>query len=162
MDLLAGLREILPADRLSVEGAEIERHGRGMFTYHTPHAPDAVAFPRSREEVTAVLRFASERGVPVVPFGEGSSLEGHTIPLHGGISLDLGLMNNILELRPKDFIARVEPSVTHGQLNQPQGARPLLPGGSRLGCFSGRDGRDERERHERRALRRDARPSPRA
>ncbi|HSL00579.1 MAG TPA: FAD-linked oxidase C-terminal domain-containing protein [Rubrobacteraceae bacterium] len=117
MDLLAGLRKVLPADRLSVDGAEIDRHSRGMFTYHTPHAPDAVAFPRSREEVTAVLRFASQRGVPVVPFGEGSSLEGQTIPTRGGISLDLGLMDEILEVRPEDFLVRVQPGVTHETLN---------------------------------------------
>lgn len=117
MDLLAGLREVLPADRISVVGAEIERHGRGMFTYHEPHAPDAVAFPRSREEVVATLRFANERGVPVVPFGEGSSLEGHTIPTRGGISLDLGSMDEILEVRPEDFVVRVQPGVTHETLN---------------------------------------------
>ena len=45
----------------------------------------------------------------MVPYGEGSSLEGNTIPLHGGISLDFSLMNEILEVRPEDFVARVEP-----------------------------------------------------
>jgi D-lactate dehydrogenase (cytochrome) len=53
----------------------------------------------------------------VVPFGQGSSLEGHTIPRHGGISLDTRLMGEILDIRPEDFVARVEPGVTHGKLN---------------------------------------------
>ncbi len=76
-----------------------------------------MVYPESREEVVEVLRFANERRVPVVPFGEGSSLEAHTLPVHGGISLDLGRMNRVLEVRPDDFIARVEPGVTHGALN---------------------------------------------
>jgi D-lactate dehydrogenase (cytochrome) len=117
MDLLSELRSIVPEDRIRTEGEEIERHGRAFFTYLAPHAPDAVVFPKSREEVIEILRFADERGVPVVPFGEGSSLEGHTIPIRGGISLDLGLMDEILEVRPDDFVARVQPGVTHGKLN---------------------------------------------
>ena len=118
MDLLSGLKSVLPEDRLSTDGAEISRHGRGMFTYHAPKAPDAVVFPESREEVVAVLRFAGEHGVPVVPFGEGSSLEGHTIPARGGISLDLGRMDEVLEVRPADFVVRVQPGVTHETLNE--------------------------------------------
>src|SRR5918997_3300925 len=117
MDLLAELRNIVPAeDRVYVEGEEVERHGR-VFSYHAPHSPDAVVFPKSRDEVVELLRFANGRGIPVVPYGEGSSLEGNTIPLHGGISLDFSLMSEILEVRPEDFVARVEPGVTHGKLN---------------------------------------------
>src|SRR5215204_3080395 len=118
MDLLAGLRGILPGDRVVAEGEEIERHGGAVFTYHAPRSPDAVVFPENREEVVEVLRFANERGLPVVPYGEGSSLEGHTIPIYGGISLDSGRMGEILEVRPGDFVARVQPGVTHGQLNE--------------------------------------------
>ena len=117
MDVLSELRSIVPEDRICTDGEEIQRHGRAFFTYLAPHAPDAVVFPESREEVVEILRFADGRGVPVVPFGEGSSLEGHTIPLRGGISLDLGLMDEILEVRPDDFVARVQPGVTHGKLN---------------------------------------------
>jgi D-lactate dehydrogenase (cytochrome) len=117
MDLLAGLRGILAEDRVVTEGEEIERHGGAIFTYHAPRPPDAVVYPKTREEVVEVLRFAGERALAVIPFGEGSSLEGHTIPTRGGISLDLGLMDEILEVRPGDFIARVQPGVTHGGLN---------------------------------------------
>ncbi len=118
MDLLAGLRGILPEDRVVGEGEEIERHGGAIFTYHAPRPPDAVVYPKTREEVVEVLRFAGERALAVIPFGEGSSLEGHTIPTRGGISLDLGLMDEILEVRPGDFVARVQPGVTHGGLNE--------------------------------------------
>src|ERR671916_2368891 len=117
MDLLSELRSIVSEDRIRTDAEELERHGRAFFTYLAPHAPDAVVFPKSRDEVAEILRFADGLGVPVVPYGEGSSLEGHTIPVRGGISLDLGLMDEILEVRPDDFVARVQPGVTHGELN---------------------------------------------
>ena len=117
MDLLAGLGTILPEDRVVSDGDELERHGGGVFTYHAPVQPDAVVYPESRDEVVRVLRFANEHRIPIVPFGRGSSLEAHTLTLHGGISLDLGRMDRILEVRPDDFIARVQPGVTHGALN---------------------------------------------
>ena len=117
MDLLSELAEVVPEDRIRADTEEIERHGRAFFTYHAPHPPDAVVFPKSRDEVVEILRIANGRGVPVVPFGEGSSLEAHTIPLHGGISLDFGSMDEIVEVRPEDFVARVQPGVTHGKLN---------------------------------------------
>jgi D-lactate dehydrogenase (cytochrome) len=117
MDLLAGLGTVLPEDRIVSDGDDLERHGGGVFTYHAPIPPDAVVYPESREEVVGVVRFANEHGVPIVPFGQGSSLEAHTLPVRGGISLDLGRMNRILEVRPDDFIARVQPGVTHGALN---------------------------------------------
>ena len=119
MDLLSELRSIVPDEgRIRTDAEEIERHGGAFFTYLAPRAPDAVVYPKSREEVVEILRFADGRGVPVVPYGEGSSLEGHTIPVRGGISLDLGLMDEILEIRPDDFVARVQPGVTHGKLNE--------------------------------------------
>jgi D-lactate dehydrogenase (cytochrome) len=119
MDLLSELRSIVSEeDRVRTDTEEIERHGRAFFTYLAPHTPDAVVYPKSREEVAEIVRFADGRGVPVVPYGEGSSLEGHAIPIRGGISLDLGLMDEILEVRPDDFVARVQPGVTHGKLNE--------------------------------------------
>jgi len=117
VDLLAELKRVLPEDRVATDGDEVERHGTAIFTYHASRSPDAVVFPQSRDEVVEILRFANERGVPIVPFGEGSSLEAHTIPVQGGISLDLGRMDGILEIRPDDFVARVQPGVTHGKLN---------------------------------------------
>jgi D-lactate dehydrogenase (cytochrome) len=117
MDLLAELANVVSEDRIRADAEEIERHGQPFFTYHTPHLPEVVVFPESRDEVVEILRFANERGVPVVPYGQGSSLEGHTIPKEGGISLDTSLMDEVLEVRPEDFVARVQPGVTHGKLN---------------------------------------------
>jgi D-lactate dehydrogenase (cytochrome) len=118
MDLVAELRRILPSeDGVRADGGEVERHAGGVFTYHDPRPPDAVVYPRSRDEVAALLRFCNEHGVPVVPFGQGSSLEGQTIPKEGGVSLDLARMDAILEVRPDDFLARVQPGLTHESLN---------------------------------------------
>ena len=117
MDMIPGLREVLAEDRISTDREEIVRHGTSVFTYHASHAPDAVIYPQSRKEIIEVLRFANERGVPVVPFGEGSSLEAHTVPVRGGISLDLRRMNEILEIRPGDLVARVQPGVRRETLN---------------------------------------------
>src|SRR5215216_1603281 len=126
MDLLAELGTILPEDRVVWSGDELERHGGGVFTYHAPVQPDAVVYPESRDEVVRVLRFANEHRVPIVPFGQGSSLEAHTLPVQGGISLDLGRMDRILEVRPDDFIGRVQPGVTHGALNAALAEHGLL------------------------------------
>ena len=117
MDLPSELAGVVPEDRIRADPEEIERHGGALFTYHAPHPPDAVVLPKSRDEVVKILRFANGRGVPVVPFGQGSSLEAHTIPLYGGISLDFASMEEIVEVRPEDFVARVQPGVTHGKLN---------------------------------------------
>ena len=119
MDLLVELGRIISdRSRVVTKGEEIENHGRAFFTYHSPHPPDAVVFPESREEVAEILRFADERGVPVVPYGAGSSLEGHTIPVQGGVSLDFSLMDEVIEVQPEDFVARIQPGVTHGRLNE--------------------------------------------
>ncbi len=118
MDLISELGNVLPeGDRVRSYEDELERHGSSVFTYHDSHPPDAVVYPKDRDEVAEVMRFCDERGVAIVPFGQGSSLEGQTIPVRGGVTLDFALMDRILEVRPDDFLARVQPGVTHGELN---------------------------------------------
>ncbi|WP_423800379.1 FAD-binding oxidoreductase [Neobacillus sp. SAB-20_R2A] len=111
------LRIVGDDERVSVNGAVLEQHSKGI-SYHSPRMPDVVVFPVSKEEVSRIMRFANENKVAVVPFGAGSSLEGHIIPLNGGISLDFTLMNEIISVRPDDFIVTVQPGVTRNQLNQ--------------------------------------------
>jgi D-lactate dehydrogenase (cytochrome) len=77
-----------------------------------------VVFPRSADEVAAVLRVANEERVPVVPFGAGSSLDGHVIPVRGGVSLDLTRMNRILDVSTRDLTATVQAGVTRLQLEK--------------------------------------------
>ncbi len=80
--------------------------------------PSAVVYPQSTAEVSAVLKYCSQEKIPVVAFGAGTSLEGHVLPLYGGISLDLSEMNSIIEIRPDDLLVRVQPGVHRIELNQ--------------------------------------------
>jgi D-lactate dehydrogenase (cytochrome) len=124
-DLRAGLLRLVPDEsRVSEVESVLDQHGADL-SYHEPHRPDVVVFAESTEEVSAVLAFASEAGVALVPFGAGTSLEGHVIPLHGGISLDLTRMNRIVALRPDDLTATAEAGVTRSQLEAAAGPHGL-------------------------------------
>ena len=85
-------------ERLSTADAIRERHGHDE-SYHAVHAPDAVVFPASTEEVAEIVRVCAEHGTPVIPFGVGTSLEGHVSALHGGVCIDLSEMNEIVRGR---------------------------------------------------------------
>ncbi|HEY8552793.1 MAG TPA: FAD-binding protein, partial [Thermaerobacter sp.] len=90
--LVERLRQAIgDASRVRTGSSERQRHGRDL-TVHPPRDPDVVVYPETTEEVRAVLQVAATERVPVVPFGAGSSLEGHVIPVRGGISLDLTRM----------------------------------------------------------------------
>lgn len=110
------LKIINDPSRVTVNDTVRENHSKGI-TYHDPVLPDIVVFPKTEEEVQKVVQYASDKQIPIVPFGVGSSLEGHIIPLKGGITLDFTLMNQITEIRPEDFIVKVQPGVTRTKLN---------------------------------------------
>ena len=118
------LRLVPDESRVSEVGSVLEQHGADL-SYHEPHLPDVVVYPESTVEVSAVLAYANGAGVPVVPFGAGTSLEGHVIPLHGGISLDLTRMNRVVAVRPDDLTATVEAGVTRSQLESAAGPHGL-------------------------------------
>ena len=112
MTLHAKLLGLIPDEsRVSVGESILEAHSHDL-TYHPGRLPDAVVFPRSTEEVARVLAYANGAGVAVVPFGAGTSLEGNTIPVRGGIVLDLSRMDAILDMRPGDLQAIVQAGVT--------------------------------------------------
>jgi D-lactate dehydrogenase (cytochrome) len=114
--LLAELRQLL-GDRLSTSAAVCAQHGKDE-SYHAPHAPDAVAFARSTEEVVAIVKACSNYKTPVIAFGTGTSLEGHVAALAGGVCIDLTQMNRILRINAEDLDAVVEAGVTRKQLNE--------------------------------------------
>jgi len=115
-ELLDSLRSLL-GERLSTAMAVREQHGKDV-SFHEGHPPDAVAFAETTEEVAAIVRLCAEYETPVVPFGTGTSLEGHIAALHGGVCIDLGRMNAILEVNGEDLDCRVQAGVTRKQLNE--------------------------------------------
>jgi D-lactate dehydrogenase (cytochrome) len=114
---LEELRNFLSPKRVSTNEAILEQHSKDE-SYHTPSLPDAVVFPVSAEEVSKVMNIAEKYKIPIVPFGLGTSLEGHVIPYNGGISVDFSLMDTIIEVLPIDFLVKVQPGVTRSKLNQ--------------------------------------------
>jgi len=124
-DLRTELLRLVPDEhRVSDVESVLDEHGADL-SYHAPRRPDVVVYPQSTQEVAAVLGYADGVGVHVTPFGAGTSLEGHVIPLEGGISLDLTRMSSILELRPDDLTVTVQPGVTRSQLEAAAGPHGL-------------------------------------
>ncbi|WP_424136666.1 FAD-binding oxidoreductase [Roseomonas chloroacetimidivorans] len=103
-------------DRITTNAAIRDQHSHGEDTT-TPVQPDAVAFAETTEEVSQILALCHRHNVPVVPFGAGTSLEGHVTPVRAGISLDLSHMNAILDVSQEDMDCLIEPGVTRHQLN---------------------------------------------
>ena len=126
----ATLRDALAAalgDPRRVSDGESERDLHASdITFHRPHRPDVVVYPESTAEVAAVLALAHEQRLPVTPFGAGSSLEGHVIPVQGGISLDLTRMSRIVDISPADLTATVEAGVTRGALERAAAEHGLM------------------------------------
>lgn len=114
-DLLAALKTRF-GERFSTARAICERHGQDE-SYHTPHPPDAVVFPRSSDEVVEIVRLCAASGTPLIPYGVGTSLEGNIAAVFGGVCVDLGNMNRVIEVNVNDLDCRVEPGVTRKQLN---------------------------------------------
>lgn len=92
------------------------QHGRDE-SVHAPQPPDGVVMAESTEEVAAVVRLCAEHDVPIIPYGVGSSVEGHVLATRGGISLDLSGMNQVLAIHAEDGDATVQAGVTRKQLN---------------------------------------------
>ncbi len=111
------LSDLLEPEQISTNETIIDQHSKDE-SYHPPHNPDVVVFPKNADDISKVVAAANKHSFPIVPFGLGSSLEGHVIPYQGGISIDFQLMNHIIEVRPDDFLVRVQPGVTRSQLNK--------------------------------------------
>jgi D-lactate dehydrogenase (cytochrome) len=107
----------LDADRVTTGEDERRRHGSDEG-WHAPAAPDIVVYPRSTEEAAAVVRICRAHAAPIVPFGAGTSLEGHVAALAGGVSVDMTLMNAITRLSVEDMDVTVQAGVTRRQLDQ--------------------------------------------
>ena len=109
------LRELL-GERVSTSAVVRESHGRDE-SHHPGFPPDIVVFPETVDEVVAVVGLCRDHATPMIPFGVGTSLEGHVAALDGGVSIDLSRMNRVIEVNAADLDVRVEPGVTRKQLN---------------------------------------------
>ncbi|RZJ07289.1 MAG: FAD-binding protein [Rubrivivax sp.] len=114
--LLADLRAEF-AERCSTALAVREQHGRDESVFDVP-PPQAVVFAQSEAEVARVVALCAAHRVPVIPYGAGSSLEGHLLAVQGGISLDVSRMNQVLRIDAEDLTVTVQPGVTRKQLNE--------------------------------------------
>ncbi|NBY26149.1 MAG: FAD-binding protein [Betaproteobacteria bacterium] len=115
--LLAALKARF-AERCSTALVVREQHGRDESAFTTVPPPAAVVFAQSTQEVAEVVTLASQYRVPVIPFGIGSSLEGHLLAVQGGISIDVSRMNQVLTINAEDLTVTVQPGVTRKQLNE--------------------------------------------
>jgi D-lactate dehydrogenase (cytochrome) len=105
------------AERCSTALVIREQHGRDESSFTSP-PPAAVVFAESTNDVAEIVRLASQHNVPVIPFGVGTSLEGHLLAVQGGISIDMGRMNRVLSINAEDLTVTVQPGVTRKQLNE--------------------------------------------
>jgi D-lactate dehydrogenase (cytochrome) len=116
-NLLEDLKGKLREDQIS-ENLTVRTNHSKDESYLSPKLPEAVIFPESTEEVCEIVTLADYHDVPIIPFGLGSSTEGHIIPIEPSITIDFSQMNKILEIREKDFLVKVQPGVTRLQLNK--------------------------------------------
>jgi len=114
-NVIEALRGIL-GDRVSTADSVREHHSHGE-SWHAAGLPDAVVFPGSTEEVAAIVKVCAAHRRPIIPFGMGSSLEGHVNAIHGGVSIDLTRMTRVIRLSPEDLDITVEAGLTRLKLD---------------------------------------------
>jgi D-lactate dehydrogenase (cytochrome) len=113
--LLAELEAMLGTRATTARGV-LDQHGRSE-AYHAGRAPDVVVFPETTEEVARIMRLCAATGLPVVPFGAGTSLEGNAAALQGGLCFDFARMNRLLAVHDRDMDCVVQPGITRKALN---------------------------------------------
>jgi len=118
--LKESLVALVGEESVSQTSGDIQEHSQDESA-HAAHLPDVVVWPRNREDVQAVLRWANEHGVPVTAWGAGTSVEGNPIPVHGGIVLDFREINQIIAIHETDFQVTVEPGVLYKDMNHKLG-----------------------------------------
>ncbi len=103
-------------ERLTTSKSDRDVHGRSEV-YYAPMPPDAVAYPRTTQEVSEIVKICAKHDCPVIPWGTGTSLEGHSLALRGGITVDFAQMDKVVEINAEDMDVRVQPGITRMSLN---------------------------------------------
>ena len=106
VDKVTSELEAILGDRVSRSQSVREHHGKDE-SWHHPVAPDIVVFPHTTEEVAEIVKVCAASGTPVIPFGAGTSLEGHVIAERGGVCIDLMQMDQVLQVNAEDLDCRV-------------------------------------------------------
>ena len=109
--------ESLLGDRFSTSNSKISNYARGEDIFD-PVLPQAVAFPNTNEEISSIVKLCNKNLIPIVPFGTGTSLEGHVLGNNHGITISLENMNRVLSVNAEDFDCRVQAFVTRKQINE--------------------------------------------
>ena len=115
-NVISELSQLL-GERLTTSNAVRDQHANGECGVYAPQPPDAVAFPHSTEEVAGIVRACAAHGVPMIPYGVGTSVEGNVTAPHGGICIDLSEMNEVVRVGEADLDVTVQAGVTRKQLN---------------------------------------------
>lgn len=115
--LLDALRAIVGADNVSTGDSDLQLHSKDQ-SFHEARLPEVVVWATTSEQVAEVLKIANQQRIPVTPWGAGSSLEGNSIPLHGGILLSLARMDAIVAVHADDFQVTVQAGKPHKDLNK--------------------------------------------
>ena len=113
---ITDLQKLL-GERATTGSYDRQQHGRDESS-HAPMPPDVVCFPLTTEEVVEIVRICREHRAPIIPFGAGSSLEGHVLAARGGVSVDMTRMNQILRVSAGDLDCTVQAGVNRVQLNE--------------------------------------------
>lgn len=122
MDVSVGVETVVErlteflGPRATTARGVLDDHARSE-AYHASRPPDVVVFPENTQEVAQIVRLCSAFGVPIVPFGAGTSLEGNAASVAGGVCIDFVLMNNVLKVNEKDLDVVVQPGISRKQLN---------------------------------------------
>ncbi|MCK7514243.1 MAG: FAD-binding oxidoreductase, partial [Desulfobacterales bacterium] len=111
------LKTILDDRRVSAGESVRTLHSHDE-SFHTPALPEVVVWPNTTEEVSRLVRWASQNKMPVTAWGAGTSLEGNPIPVQGGMVIDFNEMNHIVAVRPEDFQVDVQAGVIYKELNK--------------------------------------------
>ncbi|MEM6596164.1 MAG: FAD-binding protein, partial [Pseudomonadota bacterium] len=119
MTIAAAIEELksLLGERCTTSKSDRDIHGRSEV-YYAPMPPDAVVYPRSAEEVSEIVKICARHDCPIIPWGTGTSLEGHALALKGGITVDFAQMNQVVEVNAEDMDVRVQPGITRVALNE--------------------------------------------
>ncbi|ARS91014.1 FAD-binding oxidoreductase [Natrarchaeobaculum aegyptiacum] len=128
--------------QISTQEARRQEHSTDWGTPESEASmPDVVVWPESTADVSSVLAAANDRGVPVTPYAAGTSLEGHAVPVEGGISMNMTRMDEVLEIRPADFQIDVQPGLLGSKIDDaanPHGLFfPPLPSSGKISTIGG-------------------------